>query len=136
MEMVDTGPAGAAVEVIVEMTNPTDRQLPVRVGSLSVRGADERGGLLGVGDEGTKLAVRPFVTIPPNAAARMSLPGLLLLHDKTEPYKKGDAVAVRGTLVYQPTGPVRGVLTDSGVPLPRVDFSGKAKLTARVEQED
>jgi len=41
---------------------------------------------------------------------------------------KGAACRVSGSMAYEPPGEIRKIMTDSAVPLPRVSFSGEAKL--------
>lgn len=134
VELVETGPNGASVNVIVEFTNPTDEQLPLRQARVAVHSDKSGDAVAGLIESFDRIESRPHATVPPNAGTRVVLPTILLAKEGAT-VSIGDPVRVSGRIIYEPEGSVRGMLTDSGVPLPSVTFSGRTTLQASVPSE-
>lgn len=107
---------GARVEVTVELTNPNDLALPLRVARYTLR-------IESLGQ--TSLTDLPPVTIPAKGSRLMVLPASL-------PFEGGElsgqAYSFDGTVTFEPPGEVRRVMTESGIPLPSTPFRGEGTL--------
>jgi len=64
-----------------------------------------------------------MATIPANGVQTVTLPAALA----TDTVEAGD-YQVRGTLVYEPPGEIRKLLTEYGVPLPSASFKAQGAL--------
>lgn len=101
---------GARVEVTVELHNPNEHALPLRVSHYTLR-------IDGFGE--TTLRDQPPVTVPAHGSRRMVLPASLVTDGQP---LQGQAYAFSGMVTYEPPGEIRRVLTDSGLPLPSASF--------------
>lgn len=122
-EVVDvtvTGQSDEAVQLalLLEMRNPNDIDLPLRRSRASV----SLGGLptVSVND-------RPPVTIPAKGENRFTL--VTAIPTPAGFAVQGQSARVSGRLTFEPPGEIRGVLTETGVPLPTVGFSETLTLS-------
>lgn len=105
-----TGEA-ARIEALVELTNPNDTPLPLTSASYT----------LSVGSAGSvSLDDFPNRTLPALGKQTVLLPASVRTNGAN---LKGAAYTVSGSVTYEPPGEMRKILTESGIPLPWVDFS-------------
>jgi LEA14-like dessication related protein len=107
---------GARVEVTVELHNPNDMALPLRVSRYTLR-------IESIGE--MRLTDLPPVTIPARGSRRVVLPTAIATDGHP---LQGHAYSFEGTVTYEPPGEIRKVMTESGVPLPSAAFRGQGTL--------
>jgi len=107
---------GVRVLVMVVAENPNDVALPIVRAKYTVE-------LPGAGAEPFRFTDLPMATIPANGVQTVTLPAALA----TDTVEAGD-YQVRGTLVYEPPGEIRKLLTEYGVPLPSASFKAQGAL--------
>ncbi len=115
VEIAEATEEGSRLLVTVVLDNPRDEPLPIRRSryELSVDGETF---------EFTDLAA---ATMPAQGSQTLRLPAAVRVPAAavgSRPYE------VRGSVVYEPPGEIRDLLTDSGVPLPSVTFSQSGRL--------
>lgn len=114
--VTDVSEEGARVEVTVELHNPNDHALPLRISQYTLR-------IDGMGE--MSLRDQPPVTVPARGSRRMVLPASLVTEGQP---LQGHAYVFTGKVTYEPPGEIRKVMTDSGVPLPSAAFRGEGVL--------
>lgn len=122
--LVDQSAQGARVQVTVELKSDNSVPLPLLECGYSVT-------LEGVGT--FSFVDRPNKAIPAkrtdiNGGPASQIVTLLAAFSTQGREVKGSQCRVSGSIVYEPPGEIRKVLTESNVPLPSVPFSGEGKL--------
>jgi LEA14-like dessication related protein len=115
VKILETSPQAVRVAVTVEMTNRDEVPLPLTIADYYVDLP---------GTKTYRSSQRPLATIPANGTQQFQLTAAVPT--------AGEAPAtyrVGGTIEYEPPGEIRMLLTESGVPLPRVGFQGTGELT-------
>ncbi len=112
VRIAESGADGVRAELLLELTNLNPNEpLPMTIARYRVE-------LDGVGRYQSN--IQPLATIPARGRQQIVLPAGIAASnaaaDRT-PYR------VTGTIEYQPSGNIRELLTDIGVPLPTVSFS-------------
>ncbi len=115
VRLVEQTEQGARVEVTLALTNPNDKALPLNRTEYSVKLSE--GGSYRFSDESNR-------TLPAKGTQTILLPAAFA----TDGNINGAAYEVRGDVSYTPPGQLRRSLTESGLPLPTVNFSQKGKL--------
>lgn len=107
---------GVRLLVTIVTENPNDVQLPIvrAVYKFELAGAEPF--------EFTDL---PKATLPPNGSQTITLPAAFALAGGDA---SGRQLQINGTLVYEPPGEVRKLLTEYGVPLPSAGFKTTGTL--------
>lgn len=104
------------IEALVELTNPNDTPLPLTSASYTIS----------AGNAGSvSLDDRPNRTLPALGKQTVLLPASLRTNGAS---LKGAPCTVSGSITYEPPGEVRKILTESGIPLPWVDFSKSGRV--------
>ncbi|MEM9881668.1 MAG: hypothetical protein AAF800_01975 [Planctomycetota bacterium] len=116
-EVVETTDDAARVEVSLVLRNPNAVALPLPEASYSVA-------LPGVGSYAS--VELPARVLPPNGEQSVRLPAVIALDAVDD--LRGRAWRASGNVTYRPENAVRRFLTESGVPLPVVLFSGGGTL--------
>ena len=124
ISLVDQSAQGAKVQVVVELKNDNTVPLPLVECGYSVT-------LDGIGT--FSFVDKPNKAIPArradiNAGPASQMITLIAVFATAGSEVKGAACRVSGSVVYEPPGEVRKVMTESSVPLPRVSFSGEGKI--------
>lgn len=109
--VVDESQVASRVIVTVKLTNPNNEELPMPRVSLDL---DIRGG------GRYQFTDVPYATLPANGEQTIELPAAL-----SGTGLAGGVYDVRGTVVFEPDGAIRKVMTDNGIPLPSTSFSGQ-----------
>ncbi len=112
VELTEVSEAGAAARVIVELSNPNDVPLPLRIAQYKVA----------LGEVSYSGDTHPNATIPAHGTQRITLPAAVS-------GRPGDAYKVNGTITFQPPGEIRQLMTDVGIPLPWVSINGEGPVT-------
>ena len=115
--MAEASDDGIRMEIMLMLSNPNDEPLPLTRVRYTVR-------LGGAGQyEGD---TRPNTTLPAGREQELILPAAVA----TSGAAGGGAVSytVEGAIEYLPPGEVRELITEMGVPLPKVDFSGRGTI--------
>ena len=114
---------GARIEITVELTNPGDVALALVSAGYTVR----VGGAAPV-----TFSSQPNRTLPAGGSQTVTLPAVLALSGGTsgggEPARTLPGVVVTGSIVYEPPGEIRQLLTESKVPLPSAQFRYRGQL--------
>ncbi|MEM1098867.1 MAG: hypothetical protein AAGH92_08760 [Planctomycetota bacterium] len=108
VSVVDVSERGAALEAAVRLTNTNDVELPLE--AVRVR-------MTGPGGRSFSSDAPPTVSMPPNGSQVLRVRGVLSGRNDD---LVGEEVAVSVSVRWIPPGEVRGILTESGVPLPVV----------------
>lgn len=109
---------GVRVLVTVVAENPNDVALPI----VRARYAVE---LPGTDAEPFRFTDLPAVTVPANGVQTVTLPAALALSGANA---VGAGYKVSGSLVYEPPGEIRKLMTEYGVPLPSASFKQQGSL--------
>lgn len=112
----DATDEGSRVVVTVALHNRSDTPLPIR---------ETRYTLQVDGEEFAFTDVAP-ATIPASGTQTLRLPAAVRIPASAI---DGRTYEVSGQATYVPPGEIRDLLTDSGVPLPSVSFSGSGRLS-------
>lgn len=107
----------ARIEAMIELTNPNDTPLPLTKCNYTISVA---------GAQGVSLEDIPHRTLPALGKQTVKLPAAIRTNGANV---SGAAYNVSGSVTYEPPGEMRKVFTESGIPLPWVDFA----KTGRVE---
>lgn len=115
---------GASLQVTVRMENPNTVALPLKNANFTLV-------LTGIGE--FSFIDTPHVTLPAKRTDGDFGPGLQFLNlaaaIATEGKDtQGAAYRVRGSIIYEPPGEIRRLLTESSVPLPAMNFSQSGTL--------
>ncbi|MEM6855929.1 MAG: hypothetical protein AAF593_16105 [Planctomycetota bacterium] len=116
-EVVEATEEAARVELSLMLRNPNAVALPLPEASYSVA-------VSGVGSYAS--VELPARVLPPNGEQSVRLPAVIAL--ETVDDLRGRAWRASGNVTYRPENAVRRFLTESGVPLPVVLFSGEGTL--------
>lgn len=108
---------GARVLVQVAIDNPNDFVLPLREAHYTVRVA----------------GLEPFVftdvvpdrALPPNSRQILELPAAFATDGQPI---QGKTYNITGRVTYEPPGELRAIMSESGLPLPSIHFSGEGVL--------
>ncbi|MEQ9453332.1 MAG: LEA type 2 family protein [Phycisphaeraceae bacterium] len=118
VDVIDESSEGVSFRVLVAMENPWNE--PVTIGTASLTVSVE--GVSRFSDTDV-----PPVSLPAGGVQtielRAALPGSLAS-------LAGRAMTARGEVTYTPPGDLRVILTETGVPLPRADFSWSGEVPA------
>ncbi|MFW5682489.1 MAG: hypothetical protein ACOC1G_05730 [Phycisphaeraceae bacterium] len=112
--LVEETPDGSRIEFVVELENPREEHYPLVEARYSLE-------VIGAGT--FWFTEYPIQALPGNGTQRLLLAGALPATDLA-----GRQWRVNGAVSYKPGGELRQVLTDSGIPLPVVNFDGRGKL--------
>lgn len=115
VKIVEAGPQAVRVAVTVEMTNRDDVALPLTMADYYVDLP---------GSKTYRSSQRPLASIPAKGTQQFQLTAALPVSGEAP-----STYRVGGTIEYEPPGEIRMLLTESGVPLPRVGFQGAGELT-------
>jgi hypothetical protein len=113
--LVEQTAEGAAFEVRVELTNPNDFALPVTIASYRVQVAGRSYSFTG----------KAGASMPPTGVQTLTLRGAVPTEGEDlagEPYE------VSGHVVYEKPGELRRVMVESGLPEPRLAFTGSGTI--------
>jgi hypothetical protein len=119
VRLAEHTPLGSRLEIVIELTNPTGDPLPLRgtAGSIEIAHV----GRYAFEDEANR-------TLPArHAGGRQTVVVPLAVAVQAEVLAGAD-YAVRGQMTYEPPTRLRTVLTESGVPLPKVEFAGQGRI--------
>lgn len=121
-QVVEQSALGSRVLVRLRVTNPNDEELPMpRVTcDLDIVG----GGRFTFTDI-------PYATLPARDNEGTLAPGeqvLIVPAGLLGSAVAGKRFTVRGTVVFQPEGQIRKVMSDTGIPLPRASFTGEGTV--------
>lgn len=109
---------GVRVLVTVVAENPNDVALPIVRAKYEVDVADA---------EPFRFTDLPAVTVPANGVQTVTLPAALAPTGGGA-YADGAGYKVTGSLIYEPPGEIRKLLTQYGVPLPSASFKQQGTL--------
>jgi len=124
VSIVEQTGEGARLLVSLELTNPNAIALPLHKAVYTVTVAGVAAGAGGAGGAVTMEDVTSL-TLPANGTQQLKYP----LASVTDGQGLAGAwYTVSGTVEYEPPGEVRKLLTESGVSLPKVRFSGAGEL--------
>ena len=116
VELVETTDEGAVVRVLVDLENPNRLALPLVASRYT----------LTVGERYTySVTERPNRTLPSLSTQTLDLPAAFATGGAD---LAGAPYRVSGTIEYQAPGPLRRIMTDSGIPLPSVPYSATGTL--------
>ena len=124
VKLIEQTPEGARLEVIVELENPNLTPLPLAHSGYTIT-------IDGVGTY--RFADRPRRTLPAGVEEGGSAVGRQTLRLPMAMSGPGNGPAgltyhVEGSVLYEPPGAIRKLLTESNVPLPSVPFSGTGTI--------
>ena len=108
---------GARVLVTIELENPNDVELPLPWTRYRVT-LD--------GAKPFSLGTPPAAALPPNGVQRVTLPAAFAFDEDQSLVGRGYAVS--GSMTYTPPGEFRKLMTEYGVPLPKVHFADSGSL--------
>lgn len=114
-------PEGSRVVFTVTLQNANDVPLPIRRTNYTVT----------LGTQSFEFTDLAAATIPANGAQVVVIPAAFAV---PEAGLSGAAYELRGHVTYEPPGEVRDLLTDSGVPLPRVGFVERGTFEGGLDQ--
>ncbi|MEM9418558.1 MAG: hypothetical protein AAGA25_05805 [Planctomycetota bacterium] len=115
-EITQSSPEGTRVEVAVVMSNPNDVPIQLPEASYSVS----------VADAGSYAYIElPAQVLGPKGVQAMRFPAAIETDGQS---LSGRAWEISGSVTYSPENYLRTFLTETGVPLPLVLFSGKGVL--------
>lgn len=121
VSIVEQTGEGARLLVSLELTNPNAIALPLHKAVYTVTVA---GVAAGAGGAVTMEDVTSL-TLPANGTQKLKYPLAIVTDGQGI---AGASYTVSGTVEYEPPGEVRKLLTESGVSLPKVRFSGAGEL--------
>ena len=107
---------GVRVLVTVVAENPNDIPLPIVQAKYEVEV---------VGAKTFKFTDLPTATIPPHGTQTITLPAALAMSGGDA---SGHLYKITGSLVYEPPGEIRKLLTEYGVSLPAASFKSRGEL--------
>ena len=115
--MAEASDEGIRMEIMLMLSNPNDEPLPLTRVHYTVR-LDGSGRYDG--------DTRPNTTLPAGRQQELVLPAAVA----TASAAAGGTVSytIEGAIEYLPPGEVRELITEMGVPLPKVDFSGHGTI--------
>ncbi|MBB6431644.1 hypothetical protein [Algisphaera agarilytica] len=115
-ELTQESPQGARVEVAVVMSNPNDVAIQLPEASYT----------LSVADAGSYAYVEiPARVLGPKGVQAIRLPAAIQTDGQA---LSGKSWEINGSVTYSPENYLRSFLTETGIPLPLVLFSGKGVL--------
>ena len=110
---------GAAVAVPVSLSNPRGVPLPIREARFTMR--------VDAADAAPFHVTQQLAaTLPAEGGQTVTLRSAFAVADGAS--LEGAPYVIEGTIVYEPPGEIRRLLTDSGLPLPSVRFAGQGTL--------
>ena len=117
VEIVEAGPGGVRLLIRIEAVNGSDEQIPLIDARYRVSV-----------DGGGRYTFESTVhrTLPPRSSSVFTLPAAVPLTSAA-----AARCEVRGSVVYNPPGGLRRLLTESSVPLPSSALSYEGALVAR-----
>jgi hypothetical protein len=119
VELTGRSDLGAAMQVVVTLTNPNEDALPLVGASYKVA----------INGAIYQTRTNPNAELPGSGQVTVRLPAAIRGMPE-------DGYTVNGTIRYKPPGQLREVMTDLGVPLPSVSFTGSGRLTGDPEHRD
>lgn len=127
VSIVEQTGEGARLLVSLELTNPNAIALPLHKAVYTVTVAGVAAGAGGAGGAGGAVTMEDVtsLTLPANGTQKLKYP-LAIVTDGQG--LAGASYTVSGTVEYEPPGEVRKLLTESGVSLPKIRFSGAGEL--------
>ncbi len=115
-EVTQQSPEGARVEVALVLSNPNNVAITLPQASYTVA----------VEDTGSYASVElPARVLGPKGVQSIRLPAAVVTEGQDV---SGRAWRIDGSVTYEPENYLRSFLTESGVPLPLVLFSGDGEL--------
>ena len=117
VKVVDQTDQGARIEITVTLTNTADAALPLVDANYTVS-VD--------GQEPVTFENRPNRTIPVGGTQTVVLP--LVIAISGDGPLAGRSVAATGSLIYEPPGEIRELMTESNIPLPSASFRYRGVL--------
>lgn len=115
-QITEQSPEGARVEVSLVLSNPNNIAIPLPKASYT----------LAVEDAGSYASIDlPARVLGPNGVQSIRLPAALVTKGQDV---SGQPWKINGSVTYEPENFLRVFLTESGVPLPLVLFSGNGVL--------
>jgi len=116
VRVTEQSPEGARVEIAVLLTNPNRFAIPLPEASYT----------FSVGSVGSFSSVDlPARVLGPNGVQSLRLPAAIPTEGQDV---SGQPWRISGSVTYQPENHLRAFLTESGIPLPLVLFSGDGVL--------
>lgn len=125
--ITDASEQGARVVIPVVLRNPNDTPLPIRETRYTIGIA---------GHEPFEFTDKTVATMPAQGVQTLRLPAAFATFGDGAEALAGRSYTIRGSVVYQPPGEIRQLLTDSGFPLPSVGFSGSGELQSPAPSAD
>lgn len=116
VRLVEQSDDGARVEVVVSLTNRAEVPLPLLDSSCSMLVASK--GPHRTSDD-------PNQVLPALGSQTLIIP---LAFASDAPEVSGKTYSLNGSVTYEPPGEIRKLLTESGIPLPQVQFAGRGKI--------
>ena len=117
VKVVDQTDQGARIEIPVTLTNTASVALPLVEASYTVS-ID--------GQKPVTFKNRPNRTVPIGGTQTVTLP--LVVAITGEGPLAGRSMAVAGSIIYEPPGEIRQLMTESSVPLPSASFRYRGEL--------
>jgi LEA14-like dessication related protein len=117
VRLVERGAEGVRIEITVKLTNPGELALPLVGANYTVKVADQKR---------VAFTSQPNRTLPAGGSQTVVLPAALAVSGRA--VRGGAAVSVKGSIVYEPPGEIRLLLTESKVPLPMSSFQHRGRL--------
>lgn len=119
VRVIEQTTEGSRLEVLIRMENPNLTSLPLPSVTFTLN-------LQGIGT--FAFTDTPHVTLPAKRNDGEHGPGIQFLRLPAAIATKGKdahgaAYRVNGSIIYEPPGEIRKLLTDSNVPLPTMNFS-------------
>lgn len=102
--------AGSQYEIVLTLTNPNEEPLPLTEARYT----------LVIGGESYSTATNPNAEVPVGRPVTIRLPAALA--------GAGNDFSLSGSIVYQPLGQFREVMTDIGLPLPSKGFKSAGQV--------
>jgi hypothetical protein len=118
VRLIEQTNEGARVEVVVALKNTNDVPLPLVASDCSMSVA---------GRSPYRSATDPNAVLPAGSTQEIVIP-LAFATPEPESAVTDAAYSVSGSVTYEPPGQTRKLLTDSGIPLPQVLFSGTGRI--------
>jgi len=116
MKIAQQTEEGARIEITLLLQNPNDKALPLTYTDYRVEVPGV--GVFAFGDETNR-------TLPAGGTQTVVLPAALATRGRE---LHGIPCVVSGSVSYDPPGQLRKILTESGVPLPSVNFTSTGPL--------
>ena len=118
VRLIEQTNEGARVEVVVTLKNANDVPLPLVASACSMSVA---------GRSPYRSATDPNAVLPAASTQEIVIP-LAFATPEPESAVTDAAYSISGSVTYEPPGQMRKLLTESGVPLPQVLFSGTGRI--------